>query len=114
MSDTLQPQGPAPGPSFEGEHPGLPSLARRRQKDRWATIVMALVMAITIAILLWVLGYVAVQGLKYLGIPFLVHNPPGTPAAPGGGFANGILGSFIVVGIATGIAVPLGIGAAIY
>src|SRR5207302_4022231 len=44
----------------------------------------------------------------------LASNPPGNPSAAGGGFFNGIVGSFIVVGIAAVIAMPLGIGAAIY
>lgn len=86
---------------------------RRRATDRAATTVLALVMAATVAILLWVLGYVATQGLQYLGPEFLTNTPPGNPAQAGGGFLNGIIGSIEIVGIATGIAVPLGLAAAI-
>ena len=63
--------------------------------------------------LAWVLIYVAAQGLPYLSRQFLTQTPPGNPALPGGGFANGIVGSLIIVGIATLISVPLGIAAAV-
>jgi phosphate transport system permease protein len=87
---------------------------RRKLVDTAMTGLLALIMATTIAVLLWVLGYVAAQGLKYLGPEFLTHTPPGNPSQAGGGFLNGIIGSLIVVGIATLIAVPLGVATAIH
>jgi phosphate transport system permease protein len=77
------------------------------------TVLLALAMAIAIAVLAWVLIYVAGQGLKFLGPTFLTQTPPGDPSKPGGGFANGIIGSLIVVGIATVISVPIGVAAAV-
>lgn len=100
--------------------PGTPQLgtddaglARRHARDRAMTVLLGAVLAVTLAVLIWVLFYVAAQGLKYLGPTFLTQTPPGNPSQPGGGFANGIVGSLIVVGIATLISVPLGIAAAI-
>ena len=58
--------------------------------------------------------YVAIQGASALNLNFLTKTPPGNPGTAGGGFYNGIVGSLIIVGIAAGIAIPLGIGAAIY
>lgn len=97
--------------------PGLrkrPSLRRRQGKS--AVMVGLLVGAVVVAVgvLAWVLIYVAIQGAGALNLNFLTQNPPGNPGAAGGGFFNGIVGSLIIVGIATGIAIPLGIGAAIY
>ncbi|MQA81766.1 MAG: phosphate ABC transporter permease PstA [Streptosporangiales bacterium] len=86
---------------------------RRRRTNRIAALCLGLVMAVTIGVLLWVLTYVMAEGLKYLGPEFLTNTPPGNPSEPGGGFLNGIIGSLIIVGIATLISVPLGIGAAI-
>jgi len=77
------------------------------------TVLLAIVMAATLAVLAWVLVYVAAQGLKYLGPEFLTQTPPGNPAQAGGGFANGIVGSLIIVGIATLISVPIGVTAAV-
>jgi phosphate transport system permease protein len=88
--------------------------ARRLRVDRVMTIVLALFLLTAFAILVWVLFFVAQQGLKYLGPEFLTRTPPGNPATPGGGFLNGIIGSLIVVGIATAIAIPLGVLAAVY
>jgi phosphate transport system permease protein len=88
--------------------------AKRRRRSAVATAALALMMAGVLAVLAWVLLYVAVQGFSALTPAFFVSNPPGNPGASGGGFANGILGSFIVVGIATLISVPIGILAAIY
>jgi phosphate transport system permease protein len=93
---------------------GLPSLMRRKRTDRAMTVAMALIVAFVLALLVWVLYYVAQQGLKYLGPTFWSQTPPGNPATAGGGFENGIIGSLIIVGIATLIAVPVGIGTAIY
>ncbi len=91
-----------------------PHRGRRRWVNAAMTTVLGLVMAATIAVLLWVLGYVAAQGLKYLGPEFLTQTPPGNPSDPGGGFVNGIIGSFITVGIATVVSVPLGVAAAVH
>jgi phosphate transport system permease protein len=90
------------------------SIRRRRRTDRGMTLLLALTMALVVAVLVWVIGYVAVQGLKFLGPKFFTHTPPGDPSQFGGGFLNGILGSLIIVGIATVIAVPTGVAAATY
>ncbi len=91
-----------------------PALRRRRVKS--AALVGLLVAAVVVAVgvLAWVLVYVAIQGFGAVNLGFLTQTPPGNPAAAGGGFYNGIIGSLIVVGIAAAIAIPLGIGAAIY
>jgi phosphate transport system permease protein len=89
-------------------------LARRRRKNLLMTGVLMVVVAAAIAVLIWVLGYVAAQGFKYLGPQFLTQTPPGDPSQGGGGFVNGIIGSGIIVGIGILISVPLGIAAAIY
>jgi phosphate transport system permease protein len=89
-------------------------LARRRGRSAAMTVLLALTTAAAIAVLVWVIGYIAVQGLRFLGPEFLTQNPPGNPAAAGGGFLNGIIGSLIVVGIASAIAVPAGIAVAVY
>jgi phosphate transport system permease protein len=100
------PRGPQPGAADGG-------LPRRHVRDRAMTVLLATVMAMTLAVLAWVLIYVAAQGLKYLGPTFFTQTPPGNPVLAGGGFANGIVGSLIIVGIATLISVPVGVAAAI-
>jgi phosphate transport system permease protein len=78
------------------------------------TAVLAAAVLLAIGVLAWVLVYVAIQGFGAINLDFLTHNPPGNPSNAGGGFFNGIIGSLIVVGMATAIAIPLGVGAAVY
>ncbi len=50
------------------------------------------------ALLVWILAYVALKGVKALNWGFLTDTPPGNPSEAGGGFYNGIIGSFEIVG----------------
>jgi len=92
----------------------FPGERRRQITNLLMHAVLLLVMIATVGMLVWVLAYVAGQGLKYLGPEFLTQTPPGNPSQPGGGFLNGIIGSLIVTGIATLLSMPVGIAAAIY
>ena len=91
-----------------------PQLRRRHRRDRTMTLILTALMIGIGALLVWILAYVAIQGLQALDWGFLTDTPPGNPSDAGGGFYNGIIGSFIIVGIATLLAVPLGIGGAVY
>jgi phosphate transport system permease protein len=111
MSLMLDQQLEGPLSSVTGQFPG----ARRRQlTNLFMHGLLLLVMIATVGLLVWVLAYVAGQGLKYLGPEFLTQTPPGNPSEPGGGFLNGIIGSLITTGIATVLSVPVGAAAAIY
>jgi phosphate transport system permease protein len=68
---------------------------------------------ITLIPLFAVLTYVLAQGVSYLNLDLLTKLPP-PPGLQGGGVANAIIGTLIVVGLATVIAVPIGVMAAIY
>ncbi|MGO9510910.1 MAG: hypothetical protein ACLPXZ_27625 [Mycobacterium sp.] len=96
------------------EGDGFPGERRRQITNLFMHAVLLVVMIATVGVLVWVLVYVAGQGLKYLGPEFLTQTPPGNPSQPGGGFLNGIIGSLIVTGIATLLSMPVGIAAAIY
>jgi phosphate transport system permease protein len=75
--------------------------------------VAALSAGLAVLALLAVLSYVAINGFSALNAGFFLHLP--TPVGvPGGGVANAIVGSFIVVGLAILFAVPIGLGAGIY
>ncbi len=111
MSLTLDRPIKAPLPGSGGHFPGL---RRRRLTNLFMHGLLLLVMVATAGVLIWVLAYVAGQGLKYLGPQFLTQTPPGNPSQPGGGFLNGIIGSVITTGIATALSVPVGVAAAVY
>ncbi len=66
-----------------------------------------------VSMLFWILGYTFVKGISAVNIDFFTKLP--TPVGvPGGGLANSIAGSIIVVGMAGLMAIPVGIATAIY
>lgn len=77
------------------------------------TALSSLCLIITLIPLFSVLIYVALQGFRRINFDLFVELPP-PPGLEGGGLANAIIGTLIVVGLATLIAVPIGVMAAIY
>lgn len=73
----------------------------------WTTGILALLP------LLLILMHLIVNGLGHITPTFLLSEPA-PPGVGGGGVANGIAGSVLLVAIALGIAVPVGIGAGLY
>jgi len=94
------------------------ALNRRRFQYRRIvnTVMLGLTGLATVAAvvpLFWLLIYVIQEGGRFLNVDFFTRLP--TPVGvPGGGVANAILGSAILVGLASLFAVPPGILAAIY
>ena len=86
---------------------------RRKLTDRFATGFAILMAVLVIAPLLAVFGYLVVRGVGSLNLAFFTHLP--VPVGEqGGGVANAIVGSIMILAIASVIGVPLGIGAGIY
>lgn len=77
------------------------------------TGLSALCMLLALVPLVLVLAYVFIQGAGSLS-PTLFFELPPPPGLEGGGIANAIIGTLIVVAIATLIAVPFGVMAAVY
>jgi phosphate transport system permease protein len=65
------------------------------------------------AVLLFIMGYIVREGIGALSISFLI-NLPHPIGISGGGVANGIVGSFLIVGIAAAMAFPFGILVGVY
>jgi phosphate transport system permease protein len=83
--------------------------------DRLMTGMLALCLAITCGPLFLILGYITVRGLGALNLSFFLSLPrPQGPEAEMGGLANGLVGSGIIVGLASLFALPVGLLAAIY
>jgi len=85
-----------------------------RKAIEWlAWIGMLLCTGVTVSVLFMILGYVLYQGASYINWEFLTALP--LPAGEtGGGIANALVGSAIIVGVATLMALPIGLGAAIF
>jgi phosphate transport system permease protein len=76
-----------------------------------ALILLAVVVAVTPLILLVI--EVIIIGGSQISWGFLTHLPT-PPGVPGGGIGPALQGSFIIVGLATLIGIPIGVGAGIY
>ena len=84
-----------------------------RRTDRLMTGVLGLCLAVTLGPLFLILGYLIYQGLGAVSWEFFVNLPKPVGEA-GGGMANALVGSAMLVGVATLLAVPIGLLAAIY
>ena len=85
----------------------------RRLKDYLATAVAISTVVIVLAPLVAIFGYLVYRGIGSLNLAFLTQIPK-PPGELGGGMANAIAGSALILAIASLIGVPLGIGAGIY
>ncbi|HEY1861176.1 MAG TPA: phosphate ABC transporter permease PstA, partial [Gemmataceae bacterium] len=77
------------------------------------TGVLGMCLAVTVGFLLLILGYLVVNGVSALDWDFFVKLPKPV-GEKGGGLANAIYGSALLVGLATLFAVPIGLLAAIF
>ena len=85
----------------------------RRVKNTGATVAATVAAIIVISPLVAIFASLVVKGIGSLNLAFLTHGP--VPVGEkGGGIGNAIVGSAIILGIASLIGVPLGIGAGIY
>lgn len=86
---------------------------RRRVSTIAVVILSLLATAFSVLILLYLLLYVVRAGLPYVNVDLFTKIP--TPnGEPGGGLANSIQGSLILVGLASLVGIPLGLFTGIY
>ena len=85
----------------------------RRFMSHFVVVLCAGAVLLTLVPLALVLFYVLKQGITSLNWAFFTHMP-GPPGEPGGGMANGIIGSLIVTGIGALFAIPIGVTAGVY
>jgi phosphate transport system permease protein len=93
---------------------GVPPISwRRRITDHLMTGVAILTVVLVLAPLVAIFGYLVYRGLGSINWAFLTQTPKPVGES-GGGMANAIVGSMLILGIASVIGVPFGIGAGIY
>jgi len=99
----LQPRGPLP-----------PVSGRRRRADRFARSLLWLATGVAIVPLVLVIYYILSKGLGALSVEFFTTDPTGDFFGAQGGVKSAILGTIEIVGAAALVAVPLGVGVALY
>ena len=86
---------------------------RRRIVSGAMTALVAALSFVAVLALVFILGYLVAKGASSLDWSFFVKNP--VPAGQsGGGVANAIVGTMIIVGLAALIGLPIGIGTGLY
>lgn len=90
-----------------------PISLRRRVTDKLMTAAAIGTVFIVLAPLVAIFGYLVYRGIGSINWAFLTQTPKPVGEA-GGGMANAIVGSIIILGIASLIGVPFGVGAGIY
>jgi phosphate transport system permease protein len=90
-----------------------PVSLRRRITDHVMTGVAVVTVILVLVPLVAIFGYLLYRGVGSINWAFLTQTPRPV-GEPGGGMANAIVGSGLILGIASLIGVPFGVGAGIY
>lgn len=85
----------------------------RRLTDHGATAFAVLAAVLVLVPLLAIFVYLVIKGFGSVSIAFLTQTPK-PPGETGGGMANAIVGTGIILAVASVIGLPLGIGSGIY
>jgi phosphate transport system permease protein len=85
----------------------------RGMTDIAVTTLAILATIIVVTPLVVIFGYLIFKGAASLNLAFFTHVPK-PPGELGGGMANAILGSAILLALASGIGIPIGIGGGIF
>lgn len=93
----------------------LPAISpRRRRTDRLARLGLGFGTALALVPLVLVVYYLLSRGLGAFSSSFFTTDPTGAFFGDPGGVKSAIVGTLLMVGLASLIAVPLGIGVALY
>jgi len=94
-------------------HAVPPIALRRRIMDHVMTGAAVLTVVVVLVPLFAIFAYLVYRGVGSINWAFLTQTPKPV-GEPGGGMANAIVGSVFILGLASVIGVPLGVGAGIY
>jgi phosphate transport system permease protein len=86
---------------------------RRQVTNHFVTGVAAGLSVVVVGALVAIFAYLVIKGAGSLNWPFLTQTPKPV-GEPGGGMANALVGSVLILAIASAFGVPIGIGAGVY
>ena len=87
-------------------------VAGRRTVSALMTTLTAACALLVVGVLLLILGYIAWQGVSSLSLEFLINTPK--PVGEGGGIGNAIVGTLVLLGLASAVGLPVGVAAGVY
>ena len=86
----------------------------RRWRNRLMIGFMGAALVVSVSVVGLILFYVVKAGLGAMSWEFLTQPPPYSYRLEGGGFVNGLIGTAIMLVIATVVSAPMGVMAAVY
>ena len=89
------------------------SLGRRRVMNIVMLTIMYIAAVIATLPLVFILTHLVIQGASSINLDFFTRMPKPVGEA-GGGMANAIIGTLIIISVAAAIGLPTGIGAGLY
>jgi phosphate transport system permease protein len=90
-----------------------PVYRKRLLRHRIGIAMSVAAMSIGLIFLIWILATLVIKGFGALSLDLFTQTTP-APGSEGGGLSNAIVGSLMLVGLATLIGTPIGILAGIY
>ena len=86
---------------------------RRRIVNAMSTVLSGMAVLIGLLGLIWILATLLIKGLPAMNWAFFTESTP-APGSEGGGMANAIVGSLMIVALTTFVSTPVGVLAGIY
>ena len=86
---------------------------RRKQVNKIGLILSTVAMVVGMLFLFWILGILLYKGFSAIHMSLFIESTP-APGSEGGGLANAIIGSLLLVGCCTFVSTPIGVLAGIY
>ncbi len=109
------PEEPARPPDPPAASHGLPVVSRaRRVRSRLAEGAVYAALVLAVIPLGFILGKVIVEGAPAISLSFFTELPPADPFTPGGGISSALVGTLILMGLATLFSAPIGILVALF
>jgi phosphate transport system permease protein len=87
--------------------------AKRKRVNKIGLTLSMGAMVLGMIFLFWILSVLLIKGLSALDLSLFIHSTP-APGTEGGGLANAIVGSLMLVGCCTLISTPVGVLAGLY
>jgi phosphate transport system permease protein len=86
---------------------------RRKRVNKLGLLLSMFAMTLGMLFLLWILSILLFKGFSAIQMPLFLESTP-APGSEGGGLANAIVGSMLLVGCCTLVSTPIGVMAGIY
>ncbi|WP_370623782.1 phosphate ABC transporter permease PstA [Polynucleobacter sp. MWH-Loch1C5] len=91
-----------------------PAIYAKRKRSNWIGLTLSMsAMGVGMAFLMWILAILLYKGISAIDLNLFISSTP-APGSEGGGLANAIVGSLLIVLSCTLISTPIGVMAGIY